>query len=315
MLEYNRSKHYYYHSVFYRYEEKMKNCLIILNYNDAQSCLNLINKIKQYQNIDKIIIVDNQSTDDSYSLLSTLKNSKVDVIQTNHNGGYSYGNNYGCFWAINKYSPNYLTICNPDIYVKEEVLDDLISIMDQKKEESISCISCKMNCESTPNLLSTWKLPKYSDCILNNLTILRKIIGNKTIYNENELNKAFPVKVDVLAGSFFIIRSKAFSSVKGFDDTVFLYNEENILSKKLQEKGWKNLYVNYLSYDHYHSISINKSFSSEAKKLDLAYKSRLIYCEKYLEIGRIKKYFFIITYKIGKFNYLTGKYILKQLKK
>ena len=96
-----------------------------------------------------------------------------------------------------------------------------------------------MNCESTPNLLSTWKLPKYSDCILNNLTILRKIIGNKTIYNENELNKAFPVKVDVLAGSFFIIRSKAFSSVKGFDDTVFLYNEENILSKKLQEKGWK----------------------------------------------------------------------------
>lgn len=291
----------------------MKNCLIILNYNDAQSCLNLTERIKQYQNINKIIIVDNQSTDDSYSLLSTLKNSKIDVIQTNHNGGYSYGNNYGCFWAINKYSPEYLTICNPDIFVKEEVLDDLISIMDQKKDELVSSISCKMNCESTPNLLSAWRLPNYSDCILNNLTILRKIIGNKSIYNESELNKTTPVKVDVLAGSFFIIRSKAFSSVQGFDETVFLYNEENILSKKLQEKGWNSLYLNYLSYDHYHSISINKSFSSEAKKLDLAYKSRLIYCEKYLEIGKIKKYFFVITYKIGKFNYLVGKYIQRKL--
>ena len=291
----------------------MKNCLIILNYNDAQSCLNLVNKIEQYKNIDKIILVDNLSTDDSYSHLLKLQNSKIDVIQTNHNGGYSYGNNYGCFWAINKYSPDYLTICNPDTYFEEDVLEELISIMNREKEKFVSAISCQMNCESTPNLLSTWKLPKYSDCILNNLTILRKIIGDRTIYRKNELNQTTPVKVDVLAGSFFIIRSKAFTSVKGFDDSVFLYNEENILSKKLKEKGWSNLYLNYLSYDHYHSISINKSFSSEAKKLDLAYKSRLIYCEKYLKINKIKKIFFVITYKIGKFNYLVGKFIQRKL--
>jgi N-acetylglucosaminyl-diphospho-decaprenol L-rhamnosyltransferase len=291
----------------------MKNCLIILNYNDAQSCLNLVNKIEQYKNIDKIILVDNLSTDDSYSHLLKLQNSKIDVIQTNHNGGYSYGNNYGCFWAINKYSPDYLTICNPDIYFEEDVLEEFISIMNREKEKFVSAISCQMNCESTPNLLSTWKLPKYSDCILNNLTILRKIIGDRTIYRKNELNQTTPVKVDVLAGSFFIIRSKAFTSVKGFDDSVFLYNEENILSKKLKEKGWSNLYLNYLSYDHYHSISINKSFSSEAKKLDLAYKSRLIYCEKYLKINKIKKIFFVITYKIGKFNYLVGKFIQRKL--
>ena len=291
----------------------MKNCLIILNYNDAQSCLNLVNKIEQYKNIDKIILVDNLSTDDSYSHLLKLQNSKIDVIQTNHNGGYSYGNNYGCFWAINKYSPDYLTICNPDIYFEEDVLEELISIMNREKEKFVSAISCQMNCESAPNLLSTWKLPKYSDCILNNLTILRKIIGDRTIYRKNELNQTTPVKVDVLAGSFFIIRSKAFTSVNGFDDSVFLYNEENILSKKLKEKGWSNLYLNYLSYDHYHSISINKSFSSEAKKLDLAYKSRLIYCEKYLKINKIKKIFFVITYKIGKFNYLVGKFIQRKL--
>lgn len=291
----------------------MKNCLIILNYNDAQSCLNLVNKIEQYKNIDKIVLVDNLSTDDSYSHLLKLQNSKIDVIQTNHNGGYSYGNNYGCFWAINKYSPDYLTICNPDIYFEENVLEELISIMNREKEKFVSSISCQMNCESTPNLLSTWKLPKYSDCILNNLTILRKIIGDRTIYRKDELNQTTPVKVDVLAGSFFIIRSKAFTSVNGFDDSVFLYNEENILSKKLKEKGWSNLYLNYLSYDHYHSISINKSFSSEAKKLDLAYKSRLIYCEKYLKINKIKKIFFVITYKIGKFNYLVGKFIQRKL--
>ena len=291
----------------------MKNCLIILNYNDAQSCLNLVNKIEQYKNIDKIVLVDNLSTDDSYSHLLKLQNSKIDVIQTNHNGGYSYGNNYGCFWAINKYSPDYLTICNPDIYFEEDVLEELISIMNREKEKFVSSISCQMNCESTPNLLSTWKLPKYSDCILNNLTILRKIIGDRTIYRKDELNQTTPVQVEVLAGSFFIIRSKAFTSVNGFDDSVFLYNEENILSKKLKEKGWSNLYLNYLSYDHYHSISINKSFSSEAKKLDLAYKSRLIYCEKYLKINKIKKIFFVITYKIGKFNYLVGKFIQRKL--
>lgn len=291
----------------------MKNCLVVLNYNDSESCINLIKQIQDYKNLDKIVVVDNQSTDNSYAKLAKLQSKKIDVIYTNHNGGYSYGNNYGCLWAIKKYAPEYLIICNPDIYFKEDVLTYLISIMDERKEENISCISCYMDCKSSPTLQSAWKSPSYFDCILNNLTILRKLIGDKTKYNDSYLCQSQPIEVDVLPGSFFIMNSLAFESVGGFDENVFLYNEENILSKKLKEKGWKNLYVSTQSYQHFHSTSISKSFSSIAKRLDLAYESRRYYCQEYLKIGPIRDSFFVITYKIGKFNYLFLKLILKKL--
>ncbi len=290
----------------------MKNCLIVLNYNDAESCISLIKQIQDYQSLEKIIVVDNQSTDNSYAELTKLQNAKIDVICTSRNGGYSYGNNYGCRWAIKEYAPEYLIICNPDIHFEENVLTELISIMDERKKENISCISCHMNCKSNPTLKSAWKIPNYFDCILNNLTILRKLIGDKTKYSDSYLTQSQPIEVDVLPGSFFIMNSLAFESVNGFDENVFLYNEENILSKKLKDKGWKNLYVSTQSYQHFHSMSIDKSYSSMAKKLDLAYESRRYYCQKYLKIGPIREALFVITYKIGRFNYLLLKSILKK---
>ena len=141
---------------------------------------------------------------------------------------------------------------------------------------------------------------------------MRKIFGDKTKYDSSVIDKNEPVEVDVLAGSFFVISTEAFKSINGFDEDSFLYNEENMLSKRLKKKGWKALYINYLSYYHFHSLSIDKSFSSMSKKLDLAYKSRFIYCNKYLKIGIIKKIFFVITYKIGKINYLFFKSLLNK---
>ena len=60
----------------------MENCLIILNYNDANSCIKLTNKILNYPSVNKIIIVDNCSSDDSYTKLIKLKNKKVDIVRT-----------------------------------------------------------------------------------------------------------------------------------------------------------------------------------------------------------------------------------------
>jgi len=43
----------------------MKTGFIIINYNDFDSTKKLIDNIKNYSVIDKIIVVDNNSTDDS----------------------------------------------------------------------------------------------------------------------------------------------------------------------------------------------------------------------------------------------------------
>ena len=52
--------------------------IVILNYNDSETTLKLIESIHEYPNINKIIVVDNNSTDDS-----------VEVIKNN----FYYSNN------------------------------------------------------------------------------------------------------------------------------------------------------------------------------------------------------------------------------
>lgn len=47
----------------------MKCVLIILNYNDSHRALELAQKSKKYNNINRVVIVDNKSTDNSVEYL------------------------------------------------------------------------------------------------------------------------------------------------------------------------------------------------------------------------------------------------------
>ena len=55
----------------------MKNCVVIINYNDYETTYNLIQNIKDYSNLDEIVIVDYASKDDSYEILLKLQNKKI----------------------------------------------------------------------------------------------------------------------------------------------------------------------------------------------------------------------------------------------
>ena len=82
----------------------MKLALIVVNYNDIIDTKRYITKVQQYQIIDKIVVVDNKSTEpqNSFELLKQLENKKVDVIQTEKNGGYTYGTNFGIDYLKSK---------------------------------------------------------------------------------------------------------------------------------------------------------------------------------------------------------------------
>ena len=77
-------------------EDIMKVAVIIVNYNDAEQTVLYVNKIKEYNNIQKIVVVDNLSTNaDTMDILRQIDDEKVTIIQSGKNGGYSYGNNFG----------------------------------------------------------------------------------------------------------------------------------------------------------------------------------------------------------------------------
>lgn len=289
----------------------MKLCMIILNYNDCQTTIDLLDKIKDYKIIERILVVDNNSSDDSMQKISEYasKYKAITVIQTDRNGGYAYGNNYGCGYAIKMWNPTYIAIANPDIYITEKTICSLLTLYEKREDAAI--VSCMMNCTSNIDLPSAWKLPTFTDCILENLLVFRKIIGNRTRYKD--LGDCTVKKVDVIAGSFFIIKSNVFKEIKGFDESTFLYYEENMLACKIAERNLSNYIMCNETYDHMHSVSINKSYKSIGKRMDISQASRKIYCEKYLKCSKFTVMIEEMTYYIGKVNYLLLKSIIAKL--
>ena len=74
----------------------MKVAVIIVEFNDAEQTIKYVNEIAQYKNIQRIVVVDNHSTElNTMNLLKEIQNEKVIILQSDKNGGYNYGNNFG----------------------------------------------------------------------------------------------------------------------------------------------------------------------------------------------------------------------------
>ena len=74
----------------------MKVATIIVNYNDVEETIKYVKEITNYNCINRIVVVDNLSTTiGAFESLKILESEKVKVIQSDKNGGYDYGNNFG----------------------------------------------------------------------------------------------------------------------------------------------------------------------------------------------------------------------------
>ena len=105
---------------------------IVLNYNDAETTLKLVHKILKYKAFQYIVIVDNKSSDNSFMLLKEMESEHVKVIETDHNGGYGYGNNEGIKYAHYVLDCKYALIANPDVEFEDETIVSLIQKMESE---------------------------------------------------------------------------------------------------------------------------------------------------------------------------------------
>lgn len=297
-------------------KKEISTSLVVLNYNDAESTIRLVSKVENYNRINHIIVVDNHSSDDSFMVLErTFESSdKVIVVETDRNGGYAYGNNFGCNYAIRNFEAEYLTIANPDVIFEEISLENMLAFYLLNKDKRLGIVTCRMNCVTDKSLPVAWKLPCYRNCIMECFIILKRIIGDKTRYTDWG-DKGEAKQVEVVAGSFFMINKDAYETVNGFDEKTFLYYEENILASRLKRNGYVNYILKEDEYIHMHSVSIDKTYTSIKVKLDIANRSRQLYLRDYLSCNKLQIAFANAAYYIGRFDYLMVKRIAGFLKK
>jgi len=235
----------------------MKTGIVILNYNDYDTTYEMIEQIKKYKCLNHILIVDNKSTDRSYSKLKKLENKKIEVIKTDENKGYAYGNNYGVRYLAEKYRIDSIIISNPDVIVSEDTINTLID--DLEKKEDISIIAPIIDEKGV--LSRGWKLPHFKEDLVSNINYFHKYSKKMMSYDDEHYSNKLS-RVEAVHGCFFMIRLKDFKKVNYFDENTFLYYEENILGKKLKDNGMFTYVDNTVKVIHNLSVSVDKTYNS-----------------------------------------------------
>ncbi len=264
------------------------NC-VILNYNDADTVLGLVKEIGGYQTLDRIVVVDNASTDDSWTKLEGLRTQyeNIDVLRSEKNGGYGAGNNLGVRHAVNVNKTDYVLIANPDVKFSEECVRTLAGVLNRHPELAVA--TALMEDQTFGEMKNGWKLHGFWGELFAMGPISRRLFGKWLNYPDAYFTGKKAVYVDAVHGSMLMVDGKKFLESGGYDEGIFLYQEETVLASRLKAKGYKTVLVLNEKYRHEHSVSIKKSFKGQMERQRFRNASVLYYMKNYLDICQVKE--------------------------
>ena len=270
----------------------MKNGIVIVNYNDYKTTKRLIDNIRDYKVFDKIVIVDNKSSDNSLKELKKLENKRIGVVDSGENKGYSYALNVGCKYLIDKYKECKIIVSNSDIIIQSE--NDIKDLFELVKGKNV--IVGPTIIEGN-NLNRGWIVPKpMDDVAMNILGLYKKYQKRHLMYQDSYYNKDIS-KVGTVSGCFFAISSKHLEEMGYFDENVFLYYEENIMGVKTKDLGKNIIVANNIDVIHDHAVSIDKSLK-RIKKYDILKNSQYYFEKTYNQASKGELFLLKLTSKI-----------------
>ena len=265
--------------------------IVVLNYNDYKETREYIDTIKKFRTINEIVVVDNNSTDASYEVLKRMEKGNITVLKAKENNGYASGNNIGVKYLKGKV--DYVIISNPDIILEESVIKKLKKDMDENPEYALVAPVIEQHGEISRG----WKLSKITNEIGLNLNYFHKIVEKKLKYDDKKYNSDL-TRVDVVSGCFFAVRMDVLNLVGNFDESTFLFYEENILASKFKNINAKSYVDNTVKVIHNESVTINKTMAS-INKYKILKNSQKYYARYYLHANVFQMFILRFVYYIS----------------
>lgn len=255
--------------------------LIVLNYNSEEDCITCITNLLKVGELFEIVVVDNCSPDGSFERLKKKYDvyNNVSVIQTSCNGGYSAGNNFGMKYAIDKFNPTYLGIINPDVIIDNKELIPKLLHFFNLYQDCVVIGGATKDSEGVYDInKAAWNIPTIYELVVDHLLFVKR----KKVLNSSPLMDDL-LKVDCIAGCFFLTRTEFMKKIGFLDESVFLYNEENILGIKCKLNGvYEAIYTKgFYIHNHVHNKHIDMPFSKKIMATHNSYLSRKILCKMY----------------------------------
>jgi GT2 family glycosyltransferase len=249
--------------------------VIIVNYNVkyfVEQCLISLQKAMNGIN-GEVYVVDNASTDGSVEYLIP-RFPDVHFIESSDNVGFARANNM----AIRQSDSKYVLLINPDTFVAEDTLRQVLEFMEANPEAGGAGVKMH-NTDGSLAMESRRGLPTPLTALYKMCGLCARFPKSKTFgrYYMGYLSWDKPEKIEVMSGAFAMLRRKALMKAGLLDEDFFMYGEDIDLSYRLIKSGYSNWYLPHPIL-HYKGESTHKS---SFRYVHVFYQAMLIFFRKH----------------------------------
>lgn len=240
--------------------------IIIVSYNTAELTSQAVNSViaeinahSNLKNSSEIIVIDNNSQDESYKQLLQIKQdcSFLEIFRNDKNLGFSKANNIG----IRRSSGEYVLLLNSDTKVKSGSLVQLVKTMDEMpvnastaqlssykgKLDHLGILAASLinpdgsyqpQGGSLPNLFNLMMQMFFMDDIPLIGQLLPTIQETGHAARLINLRGSKPVQKDWVAGTAMMIRRQVIQEIGLLDPNIFMYGEDVEYCLRAKKRHW-----------------------------------------------------------------------------
>lgn len=214
----------------------------------------------------RVVVVDNASSDGSADMVRACF-PQVEVITSEINGGYPYGNNLGLRALgyrgkgdLAPDAPRYAVLLNPDTEVPPDAFHQMTRYMDERPEIGVAGprliledgsldLACRRSFPSP--VVSFYRFSGLSKLFPDNPRFGR--------YNMTFVSPDQELEVDSVVGAYMQVRREAINDVGLLDETFFMYGEDLDWAYRIKKAGWKVFYHPRVVVKHVKRAASRKS--------------------------------------------------------
>jgi GT2 family glycosyltransferase len=221
---------------------------IIVNYNGGNFLKkNLDSLINQTVNFKEIIVIDNNSNDDSREILDGY--GQIKKIYLNYNSGYASGANRG----IKNTSADLILIANADIYLEKNFNNLVIQKFSELKDiDLLSPLILRFDRDTVDSAGQTYSISLYPKDIGYNKTIKKVEIKEGPVFS--------------VCGAATVFRKKSLEKLKidgdYYDEDFFAFWEDFDIGWRANLLGSKPYFFPKAIAYHYRSATLKKNIFS-----------------------------------------------------
>ena len=255
--------------------------IVIVNWNSGQflrQCLESLGHCECLTRVTQVIVVDNDSHDDSCCHLPSL-GIPFQLIQNQTNLGFAAACNQGAAVCQSEY----LLFLNPDSRLHANSLRIPLEYLDDARNAGVGICGIQLIDDRGRVGRTCSRLPTCTSLVAMAMRMHSLLPRVFPPHFMKEWDHGETREVEEVIGAFFFVRRDLFLRLEGFDERFFVYYEEVDFCQRARQLGSRTMFLATAQADHAGGGCSNQI---RGRSLFYSLRSRVLYARKHFLPGQ-----------------------------